>query len=95
MIVKYNISLKTLLRQGILESVFYGNLVYKFKRIAGKPDFSDRFIKITKRYKFKKIIKRYKIVGYSMDIMASRNEVIIEGVIKRSLEGFRYFPITY
>ena len=64
-----------------MESVFYGNLVNKFKRIASKPDFSDQFKKIIKRYIFKKIIKRYKIVGYSMDIMASRNEVINEGVI--------------
>ena len=54
LIVNYNISLKILLRRGILELVFYGNLVYKFKRIASKPDFSDRFKKINKRYKFKK-----------------------------------------
>ena len=36
------------------------DLVYKFKRIVGKPSFSDQF---------KKIIKRYKRVGYNMDIM--------------------------
>ena len=33
-IVKYNIQLKTLLQQGILEPIFYGDLVYKFKRIV-------------------------------------------------------------
>ena len=38
----------------------YGDLVYKFKRIVGKPYFSDQF---------KKIIKRYKRVGYNMDSM--------------------------
>ena len=37
LIVKYNIGLKTLLQQGISEPVFYGDLVYKFKRIVGKP----------------------------------------------------------
>ena len=37
-IVKYNICLKTFLPQGISEPVFYGDLVYKFKRIVGKPD---------------------------------------------------------
>ena len=42
-IVKYNIGLKTLLQQGISEPKFYGDLVYKFKRIVGKPNFSDRF----------------------------------------------------
>ena len=43
LIVKYNIGLKTLLQQGISEPIFYGDLVYKFKRIVGKPNFSDQF----------------------------------------------------
>ena len=34
LIVKYSIGLKTLLKQGISEPVFYGDLVYKFKRIV-------------------------------------------------------------
>ena len=50
LIVKYNIGLKTLLQQGISEPIFYGDLVYKFKRIVGKPNFSDQFKKIVKRY---------------------------------------------
>ena len=50
LIVKYNICLKTLLQQGISEPVFCGDLVYKFKRIVGKPNFSDKFKKIVKRY---------------------------------------------
>ena len=60
LIVKYNIGLKTLLQQGIAEPIFYGDLVYKFKRIVGKPNFSDQF---------KKIVKRYIRVGYNLDIM--------------------------
>ena len=59
-IAKYNIGLKTLLQQGISEPIFYGDLVYKFKRIVGKPNFSDQF---------KKIVKRYKRVGYNLAIM--------------------------
>ena len=43
LIVKYNIGLKTLLQKGISEPIFYGDLVYKFKRIAGKPNFSNQF----------------------------------------------------
>ena len=43
LIVKYNIRLITLLQQGISEPIFYGDLVYKFKRIVGKPDFSNQF----------------------------------------------------
>ena len=41
LIVKYNIGLKTLLQQGKSEPIFYGDLVYKFKRIVGKPYFND------------------------------------------------------
>ena len=48
LIVKYNIGLKTLLQQGISEPIFYGDLVYKFKRIVGKPNFSDQFKKNSK-----------------------------------------------
>ena len=55
LIVKYNIGLKTLLQQGISEPIFYGDLVYKFKRIVGKPNLSDQF---------KKTVKRYIRVGY-------------------------------
>ena len=54
------IGLKTLLQQGISEPIFYGDLVYKFKRIVGKPNFSDQF---------KKIVKRCIRVGYNLDIM--------------------------
>ena len=60
LIVKYNIGLKTLLQQGISEPIFYGDLVYKFKRIVGRPNFSDQF---------KKIVKRYVKIGYNLDIM--------------------------
>ena len=45
------------MQQGISEPVFYGDLVYKFKIIVGKPNFSDQF---------KKIIKRNKRVVYNM-----------------------------
>ena len=60
LIVKYNIGLKTLLQQGISEPVIYGELVYKLKRIVGKPNFIDQF---------KKIVKRYIKVGYNLDVM--------------------------
>ena len=50
LVVKYSIGLKTLLQQGISEPIFYCDLVYKFKRIVGKPNFSDQFKKIIKHY---------------------------------------------
>ena len=45
---------KILLHQGISEPIFYCHLVHKFKRVVGQPNFSDLF---------KKIIKRYIMVG--------------------------------
>ena len=62
LIVKYTIGLKTLLQQGISEPIFYGDLVYKLKRIVGKTNFSDQFKKIVKRYTCIR-------VGYNLDIM--------------------------
>ena len=49
LIVKYNIGLKTLLQQGISEPIFYGDLVYKFKRIVGKPIFVPRLFEEKRR----------------------------------------------
>ena len=68
LIVKYNIGLKTLLQQGISEPIFYGDLVYKFKRIVVKPNFSDQF---------KKIVKRYIRVGYNLIACLVLNPVTV------------------
>ena len=58
---KFSVSLKTLLQQGILEPEFYGDLVYRFKKKnVGKSNFSEQF---------RKLINRYKRIGYSLDIM--------------------------
>ena len=35
--------LKSLLHQGLPEPEFYGDLVYKFKKIMSRTDFSDQF----------------------------------------------------
>ena len=60
---KYNVGLKTLLLQGFSEPEFYGDLVNKFRKIIGKNDFP---------YHFKKIIVRYKKVGYNMDVLRQK-----------------------
>ena len=43
LISKFNIGLKSLLHQGLSELEFYNDLVYKFKKIMGRTDFSDQF----------------------------------------------------
>ena len=50
LIVKYNTVLKNSSQQSILKPVFYGDYVYKFKRIVEKPNFSDQYIRMIKRY---------------------------------------------
>ena len=49
LISKFNVGFKSLLHQGLSESEFYGDLVYKFKKIRGMTDFSDQFRKIIMR----------------------------------------------
>ena len=60
LVSKFNVGLKTLLHQGLSEPEFYGDLVYKFKKIVSRADFSDQF---------RKIIVRYKRIGYNINIM--------------------------
>ena len=45
LISKFNVGLESLLHQGLSEPEFYGYLVYKFKMIMGRTDFSDQFRK--------------------------------------------------
>ena len=57
LVSKNNVGLKTLLLQGLSEPEFYGDLVYKFRKIIGKNDFP---------YNFKKI--SYEKIGYNIDV---------------------------
>ena len=66
---------KTLLQQGISEPEFYGDLVYRFRKIVGKFNFSEQF---------RKLINRYKRIGYSLDTMRQTaclvvNPIIVDG----------------
>ena len=45
LISKFNVGLKTRLREGISEPEFYSDLVYKFKKYIGRNDFSIQFRK--------------------------------------------------
>jgi hypothetical protein len=50
LINKYNTPLKTLLREGISHPEFYGDVVYKLRKIIGKPYFHQLFIKGIKKF---------------------------------------------
>ena len=76
---KYNVSLKTLLQQGISEPKFYGDLVYRFRKIVGKSNFPE---------KFRKLMNLYKRIGYNLDIMRQTTCLVINPVI---VDGYAPF----
>ena len=49
LVEKYNVGLKTLLQEGISEPEFYGDLVYRFRKLVGKSNFSEQFRKLINR----------------------------------------------
>ena len=55
MIFKFQFGLKSLLCKGLSEPDFYGDLVYKLKKIVGSHYFSVQFI--------------YKKIGYNIDVL--------------------------
>ena len=60
LISKFQVGLKSLLRQGLSEPDFYGDLMYKLKKIVGSNNFSAQFIKI---------ISHYKKIGYNINVL--------------------------
>ena len=60
LISKFQVGLKSLLRQGLSEPDFYGDLVYKLKKIVCSNNFSAQFIKI---------ISHYIKIGYSINVL--------------------------
>ena len=60
LVSKFNVELKSLLQQGLSESEFNGDLVYKFRKIYACNDFSTQF---------RKIIFRYKKIGYNINVI--------------------------
>ena len=60
LIFKLQVGLTSLLRQGLSEPEFYGDLVYKLKKIFGSNSFSAQFIKI---------ISHYKKIGYKINVL--------------------------
>ena len=86
---KYSVCLKTLLQQGISELEFYSDLVYRFRKIVGESNFRNN----------SELIKRYKIIGYSLDIMRQTaclvvNPIIVDGMLHSIIARRRFGPQT-
>ena len=55
------------MQQGNCNPEFYGELVYKFKKIIGNPNFSEFF---------KRILNRFKRAWFTLDIMLVFNPMV-------------------
>ena len=70
-ISKFQVGLKSLLCQGLLEPDFYGDLVYKLKKIVGSNNFSAQFIKI---------ISHYKKIGYNVNVLQQTACLVVNSI---------------
>ena len=59
------------MRQGLSEPGFYGDLVYKLKKIVGTNNFSAQFIKI---------ISHYKKIGYNINVLQQTACLIVNPI---------------
>ncbi len=50
LVLKYNCNMKTLLRSGITHPQFYGDVIYKLRKIKGSRLFSDQFKRIIRKF---------------------------------------------
>ena len=66
--------LKSLLRQGLSESEFYGDLVYKLKKIVGSNSFqfSAQFIKI---------MFHYEMVGHNINVLQQTACLVVNQIM--------------
>ena len=79
LVEKYNVSLRKLLQQGISEPEFYGDLVYRIRKIVGKSNFSENF---------RNFINRYKRIGYYPCVMRQTACLVINTTSVDSYASF-------
>ena len=71
MISKFQVGLKSLLRQGLSEPEFFCDLVYKLKKIVASNNFSVQFIKI---------ISHYKKIGYNIHVLQQTAYLVVNPI---------------
>ena len=86
MISKFQVGLKSLLRQGLLEPEFYGDLVYKLKKIVGSNIFSAQFIKI---------MSHYKKIGYNINVLQQTVCLVVNQILVRNSSPQCYSVLSY
>ena len=68
-----------ILSEGLSEPEFYGDLVYKFKKLKGINDFS---------FQFRKIITHYRRIGYNLNVMRQSACLIFNPIIVDNYAAF-------
>ena len=63
---------KSCIRQGLSEPDFYGDLVYKLKKIVGSNNFSAQFIKK---------ISHYKKIGYNINVLQQTACLVVNPIM--------------
>ena len=87
LISKFQVGLKSLLRHGLSEPEFYGDLVYKLKKIVGSNNFSSQFIKIISHYKKTAITLMYCNRLHAWWSTKSRLATLLSSLIARRWVG--------
>ena len=72
------------LSEGLLEPEFYGDLVYKFKKLIGSNDFS---------FQFRKIITRYRRIGYNLNVMRQSACLVFNPITVDNYAAFNCTPV--
>ena len=87
LIFKFQVGIKSLLRQGLWEPEFYGDLVYKLKKIVYSSNFSAQFIKIISHYKRLSITLMYCNRLHAWWSTQSRLATLLSSLISRLWVG--------
>ena len=81
LVSKFNVGLKSLLQQGLSEPEFYGDLVYKFRKIYACNDFSTQFS------------FRYKKIGYNINVIRRTACIVVNPLTVNNFASlFNYTP---
>ena len=86
LISKCQVGLKFLLRQGLSEPDFYGDLVYKLEKSVGSNNFSAQFIKI---------ISHYKKIGDNINVLQQTACLVVNSIMVGNFDFlFNCMPVS-